>query len=48
MAAAAEARRPKPEEPPITLRTVLAYFGAVVVLAAVAAVRGFRRRARAG
>lgn len=46
VAAAVEAGRPRPAELPISLRSILLYFGAVVALAAVAAARGFRKRLR--
>jgi tetratricopeptide (TPR) repeat protein len=44
VAAAVEAARPKPAELPISLRTVLIYFGAVAAAAVVAAVRAASRR----
>ncbi|MBX9581738.1 MAG: hypothetical protein K2X87_15655 [Gemmataceae bacterium] len=46
VAAAVEAARPKPAELPISLRTVLIYFGAVAAVAAVAAVRAAAKRFR--
>jgi hypothetical protein len=48
VAAAVEARRPKPAELPISLRTVLIYFGAVAAVAVVAAVRAATKRLRGG
>lgn len=46
VAAAVEAARPKPPESPISLKTVLIYFGAVAALGAVAAVRSWTRGTR--
>lgn len=48
LAAAIEARRPKPQELPISLQTVLVYFGAVAAVAAVALVRALTRGGRSG
>ena len=44
--AEAEARRPKPPDVPISLRTVLVYFGAVAAVGVLALVRALTRGAR--
>ena len=48
VAAAVEARRPKPAEVPISLRTVWVYFGAVGAVAVLALVRALTRRSGGG